>query len=64
MEMIILLFHIVNDHLSNFIILYDMECHLNSIFPLSNILINFDWSRKKSVQPRNIRLNKNLKFKD
>ena len=41
MEMIILLFHLVKSHLSNFIILYDMKSHLNSIFLNLNILIMF-----------------------
>ena len=40
-EMIILSFHVVIGHLSNFITLYDMECHFNSNFPNSNILITF-----------------------
>ena len=40
-EMIILSFHLVIGPLSNFITLYDMECHLNLIFPNSNILITF-----------------------
>ena len=40
-EMIILPFELVIGHLSNFISFYDMECHLNSIFPNSNILITF-----------------------
>ena len=44
MKKIILSFHIVKEHLSNFIILYDVECHLNSIFlnafPNKFLLVN------------------------
>ena len=41
MEKMILSFHIVKAHLSNFILLYDVECYLNSIFHNLNILIIF-----------------------
>ena len=37
MERVILSFHLVKGYLSNFSILYDLEHHLNSIFPNSNI---------------------------
>ena len=59
MEMIILLFNLVK---GNFIILYDVECHLNSNFPNLNILIKFYWLRNTQLHGEQNKV-KILKYK-